>query len=476
MHATLVLVRKSILMFLHNRAAVVITFIVPIMIIYLVGQVYGLNRKDTYKGPTGIPLAVVDEAQTEMTQNLVNGLKNEKTFRIIDHIDEANGKTRPLTEADARAALKNQDYRYALIIPSDVVSLQHFGIRLKFLNDPRNDVETQMVTGILQKTIFMSAPRLLGQTISTGAEKYFGAERWKEFNQNVAHAAAQSFGGDEASIAKRLNAGDFFGSALTHPTAKADPVATDPTLRHLDQAAAASAPTTTATAATDTDSDSFLSRVFKFETEQVAGKQASNPTASRLVGGYAIFFLLFAVSGSASSLFEEKQLGIFQRLLSTSVSRSQILWSRFIFGTLLGVAQISAMFVFGNWMYHLDLSQHLGPLLAVSLGAAAACTSFGLAIAAVAPTQEAAAGLSTLLIMAMGSIGGAWFPVTFLPEFIQNFSRLSIVYWATEGFTDVLWAGKNLLQVLPTIGILIGIAAVVMALAVWLFRRNAMFD
>jgi len=76
----------------------------------------------------------------------------------------------------------------------------------------------------------------------------------------------------------------------------------------------------------------------------------------------------------------------------------------------------------------------------------------------------------------MSAIGGAWFPVSFMPDYIQAISKLTLVYWSVEGFTDVLWAGHSLFEVLPKIGILAGIAVVVMTAAVWRFNRSRFFE
>jgi ABC-2 type transport system permease protein len=76
----------------------------------------------------------------------------------------------------------------------------------------------------------------------------------------------------------------------------------------------------------------------------------------------------------------------------------------------------------------------------------------------------------------MSSVGGAWIPISWMPEFLQKMSRLTIVYWSIEAFSDVLWAGMSLYEVLPKIGILAGIAAGVMAIAVWRFNRSRIFD
>jgi ABC-2 type transport system permease protein len=97
-------------------------------------------------------------------------------------------------------------------------------------------------------------------------------------------------------------------------------------------------------------------------------------------------------------------------------------------------------------------------------------------IAAVSPSAAAANGLATFAVLSMSAVGGAWFPVSFMPDYIQRISKLTLVYWSVEGFADVLWAGKSLLEVLPKVGILAGIAAGVMFIAVWRFNRGRLFD
>ena len=60
MRIILTLLRKDFANFIRDKAAVSLTFLVPIALIYIFGQVFGLNRKDT--GPTGIRLAVVNQS------------------------------------------------------------------------------------------------------------------------------------------------------------------------------------------------------------------------------------------------------------------------------------------------------------------------------------------------------------------------------------------------------------------------------
>ena len=44
-----------------------------------------------------------------------------------------------------------------------------------------------------------------------------------------------------------------------------------------------------------------------------------------------------------------------------------------------------------------------------------------------------------------------------------------------EGFARVLWSGASLLELAPVLGVLGGMTALVMAIAVWRFNRGKIF-
>jgi ABC-2 type transport system permease protein len=63
-----------------------------------------------------------------------------------------------------------------------------------------------------------------------------------------------------------------------------------------------------------------------------------------------------------------------------------------------------------------------------------------------------------------------------MPAFIQQLSKLTIVYWAMEGFDQVLWLNGSLRDLLPSLGVLLTMTAGVMAIAVWRFNRGKLFE
>lgn len=441
MRTIFVLVRKDFSNFFANKAAVSLTFIVPFALIWLFGQVFGVNRTDS--GPTGIPLAVVNASDNPAAMRLVEALQAEKAFKVLTKHVADDKPERPFREEDLTPLMRANQFRFAVVIPADLLSESKLGLHLKIYTNPRNEIETQLVNGILQKTIFSNVPQLLGQAVVARGRGVVGAERMESFNQAVADNVARTFGGDAQQIKQGMEHGDFGAGRLN--------------------------------TGNGAGGDALLSQVIHLESIQVAGQDVKSPAATRIVGGWAMQFLLFALSAAATALFYERDQGIFHRILAGPVSRAQILWSKFVYGICIGMLQLVTLFLAGRILYGIDVEHHIGLLLLVCAFAAAACTAFGMLLAAVSPSPEAASGLATFLILLMCAVGGAWFPVTLMPEFIQQASKFTLVYWAMEGFSQVLWANVSFIELLPTLGILGGMTVVVMAIAVWRFNRGKIF-
>jgi ABC-2 type transport system permease protein len=199
-------------------------------------------------------------------------------------------------------------------------------------------------------------------------------------------------------------------------------------------------------------------------------------SATQLIGGWAMQFLLFALVFSAASLFHEKDNGLFQRILSGPVPRSAILWSKFLYGILLGLLQLLILFLAGGLLFGVPILPHLLPLTLICIFAASSCASFGMLLASVARTPEMARSLSTFTILLMSAVGGAWFPVRFMPPFMQQVSRVTPVYWSIDGFAQALGPATSFAALVPALGVLASMTAGLLAIAWWQFQRGTLFD
>ena len=370
-----VLLRKDFLLLRRDRGRVILTFLVPLAMIYLFGQVFGVNRRDP--GPNAIALAVVAEERNPEAAKLVAALRAETAFHLHTTVGGGKEPKRGMTEADVQTLIRQGAFRFAVVIPADFNGQESSrAVHLKLLGNGRNAVETQTVAGLLQKALF---------------------------------------------------------------------------------------------------ADTLSPRV-KIDEEQVAVPEVRNPMATQLVGGWAMQFLLFALVASATSLFEEKDRGVFQRILSGPVPPSAILWSKFLYGILLGLFQLAVLFGAGHLLFGIEILNYLPRLVIVCVCAAAACSAFGMVLASLAKTSGTAQGLSAFSILLMSALGGAWFPIGFMPDFMQQLGRLTLVHWSITGFRQVLWQRAPLGELFPTLGVLAGTTIALLSVAWWRFNRSRIFD
>jgi ABC-2 type transport system permease protein len=83
MNPTFVLFKKSVLLFTRNKAAVFITFLVPVVMIALFGFVFGLY-KHVDNGPGGIPLAVVNLSTEPAATDLIDSRQCRRLPAPVD--------------------------------------------------------------------------------------------------------------------------------------------------------------------------------------------------------------------------------------------------------------------------------------------------------------------------------------------------------------------------------------------------------
>ena len=112
MSQILSLLRKDIRLFLRNKVAFGLTFVVPLVLVYIFGQVFGVNRSSS--GPTGVPIAVVSETDAPVAEAIINAMEQESAFRVIRTWENAQGIEEPLTSERTRELIHDNKLRFGL--------------------------------------------------------------------------------------------------------------------------------------------------------------------------------------------------------------------------------------------------------------------------------------------------------------------------------------------------------------------------
>ena len=208
-------------------------------------------------------------------------------------------------------------------------------------------------------------------------------------------------------------------------------------------------------------------------TLQYVGGGERKPTPfESTVPGYAVMFILFGASSVAGALLQEKEEGTIRRLLTMPVSRASILGGKMTAGFLQALTQATILFAVGHLVFGMWLGYDLLALILLILATCVAATGLGMFLAAVCHTQAQVTGISILVILGMSALGGSWWPLFIVPEWMQTVAHITLTAWAMTGFNTLLIFGGGLSDVVVQIAVLLGMGAVFFLIALNRFKME----
>jgi ABC-2 type transport system permease protein len=197
------------------------------------------------------------------------------------------------------------------------------------------------------------------------------------------------------------------------------------------------------------------------------------------VAAWLVFGMFFIVSSMSGLLLQERAAGTLARLRGLGVSAPALLLSKAlpyigvnaVQAVLMGAIGIAVLPWLGGQALSLAGVQ-AGALLAVLAAISVASVALALALACAVRTAAQAAAIGPVLNVLMGALGGIMVPTFVMPAAMQRVAAFSPMNWGLRALLDVLLRQAGVAQVLPQIGWLLAFAALMLALAGWLFRRN----
>jgi ABC-2 type transport system permease protein len=186
--------------------------------------------------------------------------------------------------------------------------------------------------------------------------------------------------------------------------------------------------------------------------------------------GMAIQFLLFAMANIGVEMLLERQRGLWVRLRSAPVSKVTLLLGKAISGTVISLLILLVSFAFAMVVFKVRIQGSVTGFIGISIACAVMASTFGLLIAALGNSPATARGVTTLAVLMMVMLGGAWVPTFVFPAWLQQFTLLVPVRWAVDGLDAMTWRGIGITGALMPVAVLAGFAAVFWTIAATRFR------
>ncbi len=178
-----------------------------------------------------------------------------------------------------------------------------------------------------------------------------------------------------------------------------------------------------------------------------------------------------ATFGAALTLVTWRQKKILRRLRLSPAPTATVVGARV--GVSMVVALIQTALFIGIAMtpyFGLQLSRWWWMSVPLVLAGTLAFLSIGLLVGAFAKTPEAASAAVNIIVLPMGFLSGAFFPLDGAPGWLQAVSKVLPLRYLVDGMKNVMVRGDGPASVMPAMGLLLAFALVLSLLATRLFR------
>lgn len=425
MTAFLALIRKDILLYLHDRRALVLNLVLPIVLAAFFGYLFG-GSGSPKTGRVNIALVMQDASATG--RKVADGLKKDATLNVTE-----------MALADAERLVRKGDQKVAVVIPAgfgDAAGAALFGAGAKpqigLLYDPSQQMAMGMVKGILTQHVM--------QSVSTGMMAGPEGAAFTEKSIRVL---------DAQGVPQSAPLREFLGSLQKYQGAQ--------------QAGPAAAP----------GAGGGLSVPFTTSERAMTSESAAagyNGFAHSFAG-MAVQFILFMGIDMGVSVLLARRMGIWSRLLAAPVTQNTVILARAASCAIIALGLMCVIFAVAVAVFGVRIA-NLPGFIGVAVAFAILTASFGLLIASFGQTPDAARGIAMFVTLVMVMLGGAWVPSFLFPDWMQPITLAMPTRWAVDGFDAVTWRGLGMDVAGLSMGVQLAFAAVFATLALWRFNRD----
>jgi ABC-2 type transport system permease protein len=421
------IVRKDLKLFFSDRRALLMVFLTPVAIAAFFGFIFSGNGGDE---ATKIPVLVADLDGSDLSKAVAQGLLRETVLEV-----------KPASEAEARETVRKGKAAVAVVLPAGfgaAAGRAFFNMapapEVRLLCDPSRGAEVAMVRGILTQHVMEAASAAV-----------FGGPQGSELSRE----ALAQVEADPAMPTEDKDAlsGLLKGVADWNERAQASPEA------------AGKGPA------------KGLSLPFVAKEEPVTARSGVRYNGyAHSFAGMAVQFLLFAAIEVGVGILYERRQGHFRRLRAAPLSRTGILAGKFFYGVATALMVLGVTFGAGALIFGVRVHGSFPGFLLLCGATAAMSASFGIMLASLGRSPEAARGLAIFIVLLCVMLGGGWIPAFIFPGWLQTVTLAVPTRWAVDGFDAVTWRGQGFAEgaALPS-GILLLFAAFFGSVAVRFF-------
>ncbi|MCD6195143.1 ABC transporter permease [bacterium] len=395
--------KKDLKELLRDRIRLISFLLMPIFMMTIIGYIY--PSQNTVQG---IPLAVADQDNSEISQEVVNQIKElhnpDSQQPVFELIFKQN-------KEEVKDAIKKGDANGGLII------LDGFEDKIKkgssativIVEDEANPIVSQIVSQLLDKFLSQLSLGFAQQRVKLLIENVN-----KQFNELPQHSSIAHFGTKS-----------FFAVPDLKP--------------------------------------------IKVSFEGIVGEE-SNYFEFMAPGVMAMVILTAVLTGLASSISREEETGTIDGIMVAPVSRFSIIVGKSFTQALRGIVQGLIILALSMLLFGVKVYGSFWLVLFLMFLGIFSFVGLGILVSAFATRQETATQLLFMFQLPMILLSGVFFPIQQMPKIMQYISKGIPFTYMVNALRQVLVLGASLGDVKVDIFVLAGFGLLTLFIAVPVFR------
>jgi ABC-2 type transport system permease protein len=181
-----------------------------------------------------------------------------------------------------------------------------------------------------------------------------------------------------------------------------------------------------------------------------------------LVMGLMLMFIMILVNQSIHGIMEDRGNRTMARMFAAPVRAWEIAVGNFLGCLLLGTLQLVLILTVTRYAIGFDFGMPLGKMLVVMELFLLSAVGIATAVAGLVRSSVSLGNINNLVVIPTCMLGGCFWPVTMMPDFMQKLSNFTPQRWAIAALEQVQ-SGATLTEIGVELGILLLFAAVLLA-------------
>lgn len=190
--------------------------------------------------------------------------------------------------------------------------------------------------------------------------------------------------------------------------------------------------------------------------------------------GFTLFFVIYTIAFSVSSILEEKKAGIWDRIILSPVTKTGMYMGHLVYSFLIGCAHIFIMFSVFRFGFGFQLGDKIGLLITAAVLYVLSIVALSILISSLVRTAQQYNAIIPLLSVSMAMLGGAYWPIELVDNpFLIAAAKVVPLAYGMEALKGAAVYNLGWIELAQPLGILALITVLCMGVGINLMERKA---